>query len=936
MIIAMVAGIIPAQQAQALSGSSFKAGRIIDDVIFFTSGTMSISSIQSFLNAKVPTCDTNGTQAIYDSSYGDTVSRAVYAQRRGVSTPFTCLKDYRQNTVNKGAETGLCNGYHGANQSAAEIIYYVSDSCGINPKVLIVLLQKEQSLVTDDWPWPIQYRSATGYGCPDTAPCDAEYYGFFNQVYAAARQFKRYSRDAALFSYRTNRTNYILYNPNTACGGSNVYIENQATAGLYNYTPYQPNAAALNNLYGTGDACSAYGNRNFWRLFNDWFGTPINDAYAWELAQDPGTGKIYLITNNTKHWIPGPALMQAWGLDDVSYRSVDSAYLSNFADGPNLTYVGLDLNGTRYIMSQGKKYRLSSDAYVLLWGVAGSSHIFAPGPLTQAASGGDAGRFAQDTSNGYIYLLNGTSKHLGVSAQSLSYWGQSISNTTTVTPDVIGHLPSGVAVDRYVNAGGRNLVVDGGQVNQFSNSNFEHAWGSRTYISLPAYAVNVMSRRTAGNFVFDKSNGRWYYLEAGRKHYISNSIYAEIWGWGAQNPLIGISTELANDFSTAGNLSYLAVEQSTNKLYLADGSKHVITDAQYASIWQGPASVETYSDQSIALMPNGAPIATMIVGFYGHPHIYVVDNSSLRHIPGPAVLDAFGAYRNNPIIALNQNLYAVMPKSSPVDLVIKDNSANAYYLENGYRYSLGNSSLDTWGATSAPALSDSLIHLLTNKATTINNTISAYGHKYLINGRSLLDITYDFENYGLSTNSFVSLARLPFPVKQTSGYLVGTPNNNKVWLLAQGKRYHIKSFGALVDLGYGSHTAITSLNQDIVANLPEEAQEATRLLRAPNTGVIFAASGAAYGFKDLLTLQDYSTGQFIAVIPSSLFNRFSFSGWASRIILGNDGRVYAVEDGKKHWIINPSLLNTKYSQESWWLLPQYSVDAFPTGAPISN
>ena len=46
------------------------------------------------------------------------------------------------------------------------------------------------------------------------------------------------------------------------CGTSSVYIQNQATAGLYNYTPYQPNAAALANLYGTGDSCSAYGNRN--------------------------------------------------------------------------------------------------------------------------------------------------------------------------------------------------------------------------------------------------------------------------------------------------------------------------------------------------------------------------------------------------------------------------------------------------------------------------------------------------------------------------------------------------------------------------------------------------------------------------------------------------------------------------------------------------
>ena len=51
-------------------------------------------------------------------------------------------------------------------------------------------------------------------------------------------------------------------------------LANAATAALYYYTPYQPNAAALANLYGTGDSCSAYGNRNFWRLYRDWFGDP--------------------------------------------------------------------------------------------------------------------------------------------------------------------------------------------------------------------------------------------------------------------------------------------------------------------------------------------------------------------------------------------------------------------------------------------------------------------------------------------------------------------------------------------------------------------------------------------------------------------------------------------------------------------------------------
>lgn len=274
MAITVVTPYINTDRASALSGSEFKAGSIISDGIFFNGYDINASTIQAFLNSKVPTCDTNGTQA-----YGST-TRAAYGASRGYPAPYTCLKDLVQAVPQRNAENGLCTGLGAGTKTAAQIIYEVSISCGINPKVLLVLLQKEQSLVTDDWPWEIQYRSATGYGCPDTAPCDAEYYGFFNQVYSAARQFKRYSRDASTYTYQAPANNFVQWSPNSACGGSTVYIQNQATAGLYNYTPYQPNAAALNNLYGSGDSCSAYGNRNFWRLYNEWFGSTELATYC--------------------------------------------------------------------------------------------------------------------------------------------------------------------------------------------------------------------------------------------------------------------------------------------------------------------------------------------------------------------------------------------------------------------------------------------------------------------------------------------------------------------------------------------------------------------------------------------------------------------------------------------------------------------------------
>jgi hypothetical protein len=270
--------LVGTSKASALTGSDWQAGRIIDDSLYFNGNTMSPQEVQLFLNSKVPTCDTNGSQPINGTTRGN------YGTSVGHPPPYICLKDYHENTPTKAAEPGLCGQYNGGNKSAAQIIYDVGVSCGVSQKAIVVLLQKEQTLITDDWPWDTQYRSATGYGCPDTAPCDTEYYGFFNQVYNAARQFRKYDKDSTLFRYRSNRDNSIQYSPNASCGSSNVYIQNQSTAGLYNYTPYQPNQAALNNLYGTGDACSAYGNRNFWRMYNDWFGTVNGPAFSWQIV----------------------------------------------------------------------------------------------------------------------------------------------------------------------------------------------------------------------------------------------------------------------------------------------------------------------------------------------------------------------------------------------------------------------------------------------------------------------------------------------------------------------------------------------------------------------------------------------------------------------------------------------------------------------------
>ena len=248
------------EAAQAASPSDWDAGYIIDDAVFYDSNAMNATDIQAFLNAQVPTCTGN------------------------------CLRNYGQPTGTI-APDAYCNGYQGAGyQTAAQIIDLVARSCGISQRALLVLLEKEQSLVTSKAPPDWAYRAATGMGCPDTAPCDPNVAGFFYQVYYGARQYQIYRLKPNSFNHRAGAWNNIRYSPDASCGTLRVFIYNQATAGLYNYTPYTPNAGSISNLYGTaprepdGRQCGTYGNRNFWRIFTDWFGNPrryvVHDGLA--------------------------------------------------------------------------------------------------------------------------------------------------------------------------------------------------------------------------------------------------------------------------------------------------------------------------------------------------------------------------------------------------------------------------------------------------------------------------------------------------------------------------------------------------------------------------------------------------------------------------------------------------------------------------------
>lgn len=231
--------------AQALSGSEFNPEMIITDSLFYDAAAMSAAEIQTFLDGKIGTCLSDRCLNVAVVPFGDRA--ATYSSATGQL---------------------ICSDLVGGNLRVSEFIYRVQVACGISSKVILATLQKEQALVTSRAPGDWALKAAMGMGCPDSSPCNDAFSGLANQIFSGTRQLKIYK--AAQFG-RQPGLQHVQYHPNPACGGTTLNVRNYATAALYNYTPYQPNAAALANLGGTGNDCSSYGNRNFWLFYNQWF-----------------------------------------------------------------------------------------------------------------------------------------------------------------------------------------------------------------------------------------------------------------------------------------------------------------------------------------------------------------------------------------------------------------------------------------------------------------------------------------------------------------------------------------------------------------------------------------------------------------------------------------------------------------------------------------
>lgn len=577
VVVFALLGIVvgPTTSTNAADLSNFKPGNIISDGVFTNKDTMSASQIQSFLSAKVPTCDTNGT--LPASEYGRSdLTHAQYAAMVGWhAPPYTCLKNYRGNTPS----TTFCGSTMSAksNRTAGEVIHDISEHCDINPQVLIVLLQKEQGLVTDSWPLNGQYRSATGYGCPDTAPCDSQYYWLFNQLTWSARMFRAIMDDSPTwYTPYVLGNNSIPWHPNTSsCGYSTVNILNRATASLYNYTPYRPNQAALNAGYGLGNSCSSYGNRNFYAYFVDWFGS-------------------------TEYTV--------WGAIGDKYNSLGGA---GGTLGDIRSNVYNSTGGSRYqIFENGRIYWSSETGAVVTRGgiqtkyieLSGSSGLLGLPTADQVAPNGTV-RY-QAFQNGRIYWSSATDAHAtrgGIQTKYLALGGHSSSLGLPTTDEI--NIPDGARYQTFQN----------GRIYWSSETG---SWGVeaevQSYYATAGYSGSSLGLPTSDPVTLEDDGVIRQHFQTGSVyHYIDGdtydthgAIHTVYKQQNAEDGPLGLPT--SNEISLAGGARYQTFENG--RIYWSSTT----------GAWSVSGNIETYyASASYSTGPLGLPTGKEITNTNG-------------------------------------------------------------------------------------------------------------------------------------------------------------------------------------------------------------------------------------------------------------------------------------------------------------------------------
>ncbi len=516
---------------------SFDPNSLIVDERFADTGTLGgTAGIQKFLESK-------------GSVLADTSSEFLAKLREpGDAVLKSRLPDPRPNL--------------GRLRTAAELISDASLAAGLNPQVVLVTLQKEQTLITGKFSGPQDLQRALdralGFACPDEGGCSDIFLGFYFQLFGNfdAADNRYIGMPASLmrsFNYQVggirvgrgplvdvagnafgngNRTrtsrkgDTIMVDntegpPNNAPRTQSVTLLNFATTALYRYTPHVYN-----------------GNYNFWRFFAAWFRYPNGT-----LIQTTGELRTFVIDNGLRRPVSSFVMNQR-GLNPALVVSLSTLEFNEFSPGEVMP----PLEGSLLKNSAGQTYLIEFESRKLL-----SSFVAVQRKLDLAAAtllpdeeilsykdGGRAlpeeGTLVKARDNPAVYVIINNEKRL-LSAFVFQQRGYKFSQILTAEPGELDGYPTGPLMPpldgTLIKAKEQPAVyhVGNGLLEPLTYFVFqERGFKFRDVVSVPeaelsSWTVGKPMPPPTGLLVKAQSAPMVYYIESGVKRPISYGVF---------------------------------------------------------------------------------------------------------------------------------------------------------------------------------------------------------------------------------------------------------------------------------------------------------------------------------------------------------------------------------------------------------------------------
>ena len=229
----------------------------------------------------------------------------------------------------------------GSDRTAAEIIVAAAAEERISPRYILVMLQKEQSLISSKNPTQKQLDWATGYGICDACSMDdpslQKFRGFATQVRRSAG-IMRYYYDNVQFNWIKRAGQQYSIDRTTVTPQSN------ATAFLYTYTPH------------------ISGNKNFWKIWSQWFTNFYPDGSVIKVA---GENTIYLIENGKRRPFMNKAAFVS-RFSESAILPVEQADLAIYPLGTNISIPNYSIvrspSGMMFMLIDAVKHPIASTA----------------------------------------------------------------------------------------------------------------------------------------------------------------------------------------------------------------------------------------------------------------------------------------------------------------------------------------------------------------------------------------------------------------------------------------------------------------------------------------------------------------------------------------------------------------------------------------------